>query len=175
MIYRHHDHDGDNRRHLHNQSYRPAIPCRPRYHLGMAVKPIWKLVFVRCLQRILRELVRWQLDFTPQWGAENHIIKVVDVSADITGVLKIFMSFDWWMAGIIGQQCFTLQMDKLSSRPSWLNQMFTKSELCVKVGFAKTIEVQFVSNIFSSLSQLTGWFLTSLSPPEKREENIRKV
>ena len=31
-------------------------------------------------------------------------------------------------------ECFTLQMDKLSSRPSWLNQMFTRSEVCAKVG-----------------------------------------
>ena len=46
------------------------------------------------------------------------------------------LMLDGWMNVWLQEwiKFFTLQMDKLSSRPSWLNQMFTRSEVCAKVG-----------------------------------------
>ena len=46
-------------------------------------------IFVRYIPP-KRIRIRWQLDFTPQWRAEDHIIKVANVSAYITGVLKTY-------------------------------------------------------------------------------------
>ena len=80
----------DDRRHLRNRSSRPASPCRPRCHLRewKSCQIFWTPIWREIPSKRIR--IRWQLDFTPQWRAEDHIIKVANVSAYITGVLKTY-------------------------------------------------------------------------------------
>ena len=68
---------------------------------------------------------------TPKRRAKDHIIKVPDISTDVAGILnKTFTTIS--IITITITITITLQMDKLSSRPSWLNQTLTKSEVCSK-------------------------------------------